>query len=249
MLNLFFYVDFWTVRYFFSDEVPGFYYLASLIGRVPFFIFLGLTATLLPTLSSALHENRLESVRETIRTSTRILMLFSAPILVFLTFFSRESVVLVYTAQNAPAGDILQILIWSMTFLTLLSILTTIINADNRPMVSFIIAGISIVLDVSLCLYLVPRFGAIGGAVATTISVCAGCVAGSIWVYRRFGALFGGRSVLRILTSMAVMVVICFGLKALNVNFILTGFAGAAGYLLMLLGTKELNMKEMTGLV
>jgi stage V sporulation protein B len=164
-------VDFWAVTIYLSDEVSGYYYMASLISRVPFFIFLGLTATLLPTLSSELFAKRMQSVRGTIRISMRILLLFSAPVLVMVTLFSREIVSFVYTSQNAPAGDIVQILIWSITLLTLLSILTTIINADGKPTVSFILTGSCVLLDIVLNLILVPRYGVTGAAAATTIAV------------------------------------------------------------------------------
>ena len=248
MLHLFFFVDFWTVKINLTDQASGFYYVASLIARVPFFVFLGLSATLLPTIAGGLHSGRLDSVRSTIKLSFKILLLFSAPILMFMTLFSTDVVSFVYGADYAPGGEILRILIWSITLLTFLSILTTIINADNRPSVSFAITAVCIAVDIALNIAMVPRWGVIGGAAATTIAVGMGCVAGIGIVHRRFKTIFDLRSVMRIALSMAGMGIACFVLRRMDLHFLIIGIIGGSVYMGMLVIMKEITAQDLFSL-
>ena len=70
-------VDFWLVKKFIADKaMPGFYYAASQMARVPYYFFFGLSATALPVMSDVLANRDKETARQTIKTATRLLLLF-----------------------------------------------------------------------------------------------------------------------------------------------------------------------------
>ena len=64
-------VDFWLVKKFIEDKaVPGFYYAASQMARVPYYFFFGLSATALPVMSDVLANRDKETAMQTIKTAT-----------------------------------------------------------------------------------------------------------------------------------------------------------------------------------
>jgi len=198
MLNLFFSVDLWTVKYFLAAKVSGYYVAASMVARVPYFLFLGLSIAILPAISSGLASGKIDKVRFTIQQAVRFLFLLTIPIGVLVSIYSRDIMILIFPAGYDFGSKILAVLIWGMTLLSFVSLLTTIINADNRPQLSFKITFFSVILDVILNRFFVPQFGAIGGAISTTIAVGGGAVVAMIFVYKRFRVFVELRSLLRV---------------------------------------------------
>jgi len=248
MLNLFFYVDLWTVKYFLAAQVSGYYVAASMVARVPYFLFLGLSIAILPTVSSALASGKMEEVRSTIQQAVRFLLLLTVPICVLVSIFSRDIMFLLFPADYTFGSKILAVLIWGMTLLTFFSLLTTIINADNKPRLSFKISVLAIATDVILNRILVPRFEAIGGAIGTTLAVGGGAVVAMIFIYQRFHVFVGFRSLLRIGIGAIGVGFVSRLLTVHGFHFLLAFVLGLLFYGLILFIMGEVKMEEILGL-
>jgi len=201
MITFLLYIDLWVVRYFLEDKICGFFVASSNIARIPYFLVVGLSATVLPTVSRRLASGALNRVRSTIEFSIRFFILMVVPIGILIMMFSRDIMTILYSSAYSSGGPILSVLIWGVILIAFLYLLTTIIIADNRPKIAFSIAVVAVVLDVLFNILLVPKYGAVGGALSTTIAAGVTTSIAMVYVYRRFRVLVHLKSLLRIGTA------------------------------------------------
>jgi stage V sporulation protein B len=214
--NLLFSIDLWFIKYHFTSAVSGYYGLAGMLARVPYYLFMGVSMTMLPTLSTALANRDLESTRQQFRQALQFLWVFMAPVGVLMVAFRHDILAVLFKSDYAPSASIMAVLVWGMIALAFFYLNTTLINADHRPWLSFSLAGATVFIDVLLNITLIPRFGVHGGAYATMLSCGLGLALSTIFVYRRFQVLISGPSFFRISAAALAM-------------GILAHFSGAAG--------------------
>jgi PST family polysaccharide transporter len=110
---------------------------------------------------------------------TRVQQLFdflvwiSLGVAVVVTFAAHFAIVLVFGEPYARAGTMLAILTWAGVFFFLREALGRWFVTENLLVFSFISNGIGAVANVVLNLFLIPRYGGVGAAVATVISYAA----------------------------------------------------------------------------
>ncbi len=196
--NLFLYIDFWTVTVYLGKTVSGYFFAASTIARIPYFFVLSLTTIMLPAISSKLASHSFQEVKSMIQSACRMLLLISVPVGILTTIYNRDIILILYQSAYEAGGAIVSVLIWGMIFLAFLLLLSTIINADHRPIISVCIVMIAIMVDVTLNIVLVPKYGAVGGAVATTIATALGFIISLVWIYKRFCVFIRGKTFMRV---------------------------------------------------
>ncbi|NQT24466.1 oligosaccharide flippase family protein [candidate division KSB1 bacterium] len=245
MLNLFFNMDLWVVRYFLGNESSGFYVAASMMAKVPYFVFMGLSATVLPMVSLGLANKDMSHVMQTIRHATYFLTVLAIPFAVMIMVCRPGLISMIYTNLYLPASSILGILVWGMTGLAFFALFTTILNADNKPLISSIVSFAAIGINFLLCIFLVPRMGPTGGALSTTISVWLGTLVTIVIVFNRFGTILRPLSGLRILLSAAVAGWISTLLPTDGIQVLWIFPLGLIVYILLLVLTGELKPKTL----
>jgi O-antigen/teichoic acid export membrane protein len=181
-----------------DNAKTGFYTSATTLARTPYFIFLALSATLLPSISKSTTNNDLKLTQKYINQSLRYMLLLLIPGALLVSATSNNLISLVYTARYVDAAPSLSILIFGLTFLSIFVILTTIITASGKPKVSMIFALILVPIDIVLNLTLIPIYELKGAALATTITAFIGLVIAAAYVFKRFGTLMSPISVVRI---------------------------------------------------
>lgn len=244
MLNLFFNVDLWAVRYFMGNESGGFYVAASMVAKVPYFVFIGLSATVLPMVSLGLAHQDIDKVRQTIRHAVYFLTVLALPFAVMIMMCRSGLISLIYSDLYLPAASILAVLVWGLTGLSFFALFTTILNADNRPLASSVISAAAIGADFILCIFLIPRMGSAGGALSTTLSVWTGTLIAMILILARFGALLRLLSGFRIILSAAGAGWICSLLPRDGVHVLWIFPLGLIVYVILLFLTGELKLKS-----
>ena len=195
--NALLYIDLIFVKKFLPSVAAGHYTAAATIARVPYFIFLGLTATVLPALSRMLSQENLEASRGLLRQTLRLLFGLLIPVLALVLANAAEIVELLYTATYDPATPILRLLIFGIAMYTLLVVLCTIMSADGYANRAFQINLFAAVSDVLFCLVLVPKYGTQGAALATLLAATLGTLVAGFLVLKRFGSILPWRSLLR----------------------------------------------------
>lgn len=196
--NLFLYIDFWIVTVYLGKTVSGYFFAASTIARIPYFFVLSLTAVVLPAISSKLVSHSFQEVKDIIQSACRMLLLISVPVGILTTIYNKDIILILYQSAYESGGVIVSVLIWGMIFLAYLLLLSTIINADHRPIISVCIVMTAIVVDILLNIVLVPKYGAVGGAIATTIATGMGFIIALVWTYKRFHVFVRGKTFIRV---------------------------------------------------
>jgi stage V sporulation protein B len=123
-------------------------------------------------------------------------------------------------------------------------VLATIIMAQGRPWVSFLIMIGTLLLASLLNYLLIPIYSINGAAIATTLSAGAGMVCAGLVVYRRFNALLPLLSTIKIV-FVSTIVFFCVSLIQpegwLIPPIYLLLFSG---YILLLLLAREIDKNE-----
>ena len=249
VLQLLLNMDLWFVKYFLGLDGVGYYGVASLLAKIPFYLFIGVSAALLPVLSSGISSGNHQDVLVTISQAFRFLWLFLAPVAVLISLGSRDLITVLFKPEFSPGAPVLSILVWGVTLLSFINLFTTILNADHRPALSFILIFFTVVLAVILNLTLIPRFQAIGAAVAMVVSLGFGALASFCLVFRKFRIQLPIRSFFRISISALVLWPVSrlipvqgfAGIGALGMGLVVyTAFLGITG---------EINKDEIYGLI
>jgi len=205
--NLVVSLDLFFVKAILGEKVQaGFYTSAAALSKVPYFIFLALGDTLFPSIArSTSNRGSVELTKRYINQSLRYALMFLVPCSFIISATSRDLISLVYTEVYLAAVAPLSILIFGLTFLCLFIILTTVITASGKPRISLVMILILLAINILLNTTLVPIYGLIGAAVATTITGFLGVLISGIYVYSHFHTLTDLFSLFRIVGASSII--------------------------------------------
>jgi O-antigen/teichoic acid export membrane protein len=137
--------------------------------------FAGLIQTMPQTISSAIFSHA-ANAREPRAFSLKVMRLFrvtvvvSAFVMLGLVFLAPVMVLYMYGAKFAPSGQIVQLLLPGLFFTLAPWVLNMDLTGRGRPNLSLWITTPMLLLNIGLNLYLVPSYGAVGAAVASSVS-------------------------------------------------------------------------------
>jgi O-antigen/teichoic acid export membrane protein len=102
-------------------------------------------------------------------------------------FFAAPPLIpLVYGKQFAHAGIVARALLPGIVAYSMMPTLATFFSQQlGRPRIPLIFSTISTVICAVLTVILLPRFGIVGGAIATSVSYCLAFTAAVIYFVRR----------------------------------------------------------------
>jgi len=249
MLNLYYSAVLWIVKYFLGLNISAYYGASSLIARIPFFLFNGVSATVLPTIAADLAKGDLTKIKNTIQQATQFLLILGIPTGILITRYSPQIMDLLFPANYAPGAPILAILIWGMTLLAFLSLFTIILNADHRPKLSFIITGIAVILSVVFNVFLVIRVGVLGPAIGTTLAIGIGCFISIVAVYRRFHVIVSLKSILRIGIAASLVWFTSRFIPVDDMSFLFVFFIELVFFIILLVLFRELRIGDIMSLL
>ncbi len=132
---------------------------------VPVTYFLGL----FPPLSRTYAEDR-EQFRRVVARSLRLTAVFAVPLGVGVTFLAEPIIALLFGREFMNSVPVLQVLSWSAVLVILRGTYRQALNAAGRPGLDLRCAIVASVVNVTLNLVLIPRYGMMGAAGATVIS-------------------------------------------------------------------------------
>jgi O-antigen/teichoic acid export membrane protein len=204
-------VDLWilaVVGSHLQDAVLGHYVAALNIARIPNFISNAMSAVLLTSIASAMGVGDRAAVQRTLEGAVRFVLIVLIPGCALMAVNAREILVLLFSADYAPAAPLLAILAFAQgLFLTLfLTMVAVLIGAGRAGAASVIALGV-LPLAVVLDTLLVRALDAPGAALGTLLSCAAAAAAAGILIQRHVGALLPDRLVGIILAAGASVAV------------------------------------------
>lgn len=152
-----------------GSTAVGIYSAAAKLSEIWYFIPMIVTSSVMPSLirirdtDEAFYRRRLQRL-------FRVLSALALSIAVPMTFLATPLVNLLYGERFAAAGPILAVHIWASIFVFVGVAQSAWDLAENYTRLSLLRTTGGAVVNVILNLFLIPRFGAMGAAVATVIS-------------------------------------------------------------------------------
>jgi stage V sporulation protein B len=196
-----------------GDTDAGLYTSATTIARLPYFLFAGLALTLLPSISRSTAIGDVKLTSTYISQSLRYMLILLIPGILIISATSAGLVTLVYSSRYIEAARPLSVLAFGLGLIAVFNVLCNIIMGSGKPSLALGIALPLVPIDIALNIALIPRYGLLGAAIATTLIGFAGMVAAAAYVLWRFKTLIATKSLLKICIASAVVYAI-----ALNIS-------------------------------
>ncbi len=147
----------------------GYYTTADPIARLPLIISLSVAAVILPAASEAASLKDHKLLENYITQSYRYVLLLVLPLCVGIAAFAQPLLGLLFGQDYILGAPALSILVVGMTFYTLFMVSSSIVQGIGHPRLPMIILIIGTVINIVLNFLMVPVYGIIGAAIATTI--------------------------------------------------------------------------------
>lgn len=147
----------------------GYYTAADPIARLPLIISLSVAAAILPAASEAASLKDKKLLEKYIVQSYRYVILLVLPLCVGIAIFAQPLLSLLFGPNFIFGAPALSILVVGMTFYTLFMVSSSIIQGIGHPRLPMIILLVGTVINIGLNFLMVPLYGILGAAIATTI--------------------------------------------------------------------------------
>lgn len=167
-------------------EDVGLYGAAQNLAIIPGLFGLSIAPLLLSTVSRQLAEGKLEGAKEIARGAVR-LTLGLLPFGALAAGAAPEIVVWIFGAAFAPAAPILSFLIFGAIVFVLVSIGAVVATAVGTPRLALYVSILLVVCGIVANFALIPAFGALGAAAATTMCQFIGALASLYVIYAIWG--------------------------------------------------------------
>jgi putative peptidoglycan lipid II flippase len=141
------------------------------------------TTQLFPKIANLIELGEGVAIRSFVVAGIKAIVLLVLPIILVLSTFSNQVVELLYGRGEFDSQDVISVsaILSILVFLLLFSILRDFCNryffANGERILPLVIGGISLMLNVLLCVFFAPNFGLEGIAISSVVAVgVAGCV-------------------------------------------------------------------------
>jgi O-antigen/teichoic acid export membrane protein len=225
----------------------GYYSAAVKLAEAPRLVLLAFSFTLLPALSHAIASLDQAQTRHYLQQIIRMLALVLLPLLALVTATAEPLITLTFTAAYQPAAPILTVLIFTYTIYTVYITLVTALLAENRPGRALAIPLALLPAALGAVWWGASRFGTLGAACASLVSVTLAATIVTGYVLRRFRPACGAarHSLARAALASALVGVLAWlwaptGLMLLVAYGLLGGL-----YLALLLLLRELQLQDV----
>ena len=205
------------------------------------------TGTLMPLSSEAYGRSGLADLRAIYTNGLKYIQMGIVPLALFGIVLSRPAVSLIYGERYLPLVPILQILLATVAVTTMGGVASSLIYATDKQ--GFIakfgtaVALLNLIMD----LIFIPRFGAVGAAIANCSAQMLAVVVGLVYIQSIVASTFPWRDSAMIYAAalLAVTPVLCASLTAAKFGYLLVaGVFGGLVYVAALVATGVVGSSE-----
>ena len=173
-LSLFFYtvyfsIDVVMIQFLAGDYATGIYNSAYKIVSV-FAAFYVIYQYVIFPLMSKLYAENTNLLKISFESSFKYSLLILLPISIGVYFYSPYIINLIYSSQYALASPAMQILIWTVVFLFINGVATSLLNSIGKEMDVTKIYLIAAIFNIIINYLLIPNYTYIGASIATVLS-------------------------------------------------------------------------------
>lgn len=188
-----------------DDALTGIYTAAATFSKMLYSLFIALSFSILPAVSSAFALKNKVLLHKYIYQSTRYSIMILVPIAMLMSIYASSIINLFYTTSYLDAGPVLEVLIFSSIFYSLFLTMNSVISVTDKPHSTILLSAFFMLSAFILNFLLIPRFSLLGAALAGLFSGIVGVFISSLYLYRKLGIIFPFKSTILIVVAALVM--------------------------------------------
>jgi len=219
-----------------SDKAVGWYNAAYRIVMMLLSVRMMLGLAIFPVMSQSFITSK-ESLKLICERYFKYSVMLAVPMGVGIAVLASRFIFVIYGNEYSESAIALQLLVWSVV-LMYANFVPQLLQAIDRQLTATKLIMVGAVANVLLNLALIPAFGYVGAA-ATTIACQALTTSLAFWIFfrteYRFSGTFGATIVGKVLISSAVMGVLVWYLRDLNLAAIVVIAVAVYGVLVLLM--------------
>ena len=148
-----------------------------------------------PVFSKLFHDSR-ESFQKANSLSIRYILVVLLPMAAGIYGLADPLVRLLFGREFAPAAQVLEVVIWTLVPYGIVRVLASGLFASNRQVIDLKVNLLGLITNIVLNLALIPRYGIVGCAWATMLS---------IWLFLAYQCFFLRREILPVLRQAEIL--------------------------------------------
>lgn len=162
-------IDLLLMGYFRTTTEVGFYGAALRVGVATSTLVLAFGTVFSPIISDLYNKRNLEALQSLLKTVTRWMFVCSFPIFLLLLIFP-EPILRLFGAEFTQSGGVLMMLAVGQMFNAAMGSAGFVLVMSGRSKLEMLNVCAALAVEVALCITLIPAYGAMGAAVANTMT-------------------------------------------------------------------------------
>jgi len=237
-------LDLWILKRVSAPEFSGFYGAARFFAFALLMLASGIGSAWFPAMCHELGKGERERAKALLREAMRVLILGLFPFAVIVWATARPLSVLLFSGSFELTAEPMRWLVIAISLFTFMGFMRGALIADNKFRLPVILGVMMTALDFLLCYLLIPRYGMLGAAWATTVTSAFGLIAMWVPTALRFGDFVPIATLARVAIASFVLWLIAVFWSAsgliLLVQYLLLGVV----YILALIALGELKSSD-----
>ncbi len=205
-----------------GDEQVGFYTAATRINKIVVSVITAAVAVILPRLSYYLSQNDRSNFNELIEKALKIVILFSLPCAVGLCLVAKPVVLLFSGLQYEPAIVVMQVMNPIIIAISLSGFIgIQVFMPMGKERVTLLTVIVGAIVNFSLNMVLIPKYGALGAGIATVFAECIVTIVQLIYAHNLFEWNKVFPHILQCVIATCFMSIVVYFFLKINLQFIL----------------------------
>lgn len=221
-----------------DDHLTGLYNAAITVGRIPYYLFAALAMIMLPAISKTTAERNDVETTSLVERSLRLLALILFPLVALLSAYANEILHLFYGSRYDGAAAAMQVFAVGVGFLTVFYVLAFALNGAGQVKTPMWLSFFGFLGMIGLNFILIPAYGIVGAALATTLTCFVLTLAILWYTYQHFRVAVALKTIALSIVATTLIVLVSRFLPQGDWSFLLSGTVLFLAYfgLLRLLG-------------
>jgi len=177
-------IDIIILRNYFSSSDVALYALGIKIMAILSMVILSINVNLSPQIAELYLKNELDELKKVLRHSSRFIFLLSVTIGLIIILFS-DYILPIFGAEYIAAKTALLILVIGQILISSLGSSAAYLNMTGRPKVFRSFLLIALLINLSLNLILIPKFGIIGASITYVLTILFWNLCAVIYIYQK----------------------------------------------------------------
>lgn len=239
-------LDLYLVQALLRDDIAtGLYNAAITVGRIPYYLFYALAVMMVPAIAKSNADSGPKKTRELVEKSLRLMAFLLFPFVTLLAVYAEPILHLFYGNRYLGAADAMSVFAVGAGFLTVFYVLAFALNGAGLVKIPMKLSGLGVLFALILNFVLIPLFGIVGAASATTLVSFILMIAILLYTERHFSVRLSAKLWIVSLASAIGIALLSRMLPSGPISFLLSGTVLFVFYYLPLFLTKELKDSDL----